>query len=204
MTKDAKGQNALRGQQHDLLYGVGWALIASGFVLYDSIRRILELFSTPGAISARSPLPPQQIEAGVGSGVSAVMDSAVLIVPGVNTVSIVCLVLSIALGAVGLIGAAVLVAALCVRLLRGSVFDRINIRLLAAISLSLTGAALCTMAFRTMGLNGVFAAVGGSFDEQRQLFFEQLPLFGVAFAVAVLIVVFRRGALLQKETEGLV
>lgn len=190
--------------RNDILYGIVACLIATGFVVYDSIQRIGELFSAPGAISARTPLPSQGITAEVGGGTSATIDSAVLTVPGVNTVSIVCLVLGIVLSAVGLILAAVLAATVCVRLLRGIVFDRINIGLLTAVSIALTAAALCDMAFRTMGLNGVFAAAGGEFNAQRGLLFEQLPLFGVAFAVGLLVIVFRRGVALQKDAEGLV
>lgn len=194
----------IRRYRNDILYAIAAGVIASGFVLYDSIRRIAELFSTPGAISARAPLPEQPITAEIGDGTRAVADSAMLIVEGVNTVSIVCLVLSIALSAVGLILAAVLAVTVCIRLLRGQVFDRTNTRLLTGVSLALAAAALCDMAFRTMGLNGLFAAAGGEFDAQQNLFYEQLPLFGAAFAVGLLGIIFRRGTTLQREAEGLV
>lgn len=190
--------------RNDLLWGVAWCLGASAFVIYNGTQRLLELFATPGAVSARAPLPAQSLTAEVGDGIPAFVDSAVMTVPGVNTVSVVCLVLGVVLSAIGLIGGAVLAAVLCVRMLRGIIFDRINTRVLSAISISLACAAICDMGFRTLGLNGVFAAAGGEFNADRQLFFDQLPLLGVAFGIATISIVFRRGAALQRDTEGLV
>lgn len=58
--------------------------------------------------------------------------------------------------------------------------------------------------FRNMGLNGVFAALGGDFDGQWTLLADSSPLFIAAIAAGVAAIVFRRGYALQKDTEGLV
>ena len=74
-----------------------------------------------------------------------------------------------------------------------------------AVSMSLMLAGLLGPWFENMGLNGVFAALGGDFGDGRWLLFRDgIPLYIAAIAVGVLVIVFRRGADLQKDTEGLV
>lgn len=165
----------------------------------------MDLFSTPGAITVQAPIAEQPITAAVGDGVSATTDTVTMIVQDVNPVSIVCLVLGIVLTTGGLVTAAVLGAILCRRMLQAKVFDDVNARLTFVISLVLLVAGLGGgMWFPTMGLNGVFAAAGGEFDAPTRLLLDSAPMLVAAFAVGVLVIVFRRGTALQKDAEGLV
>jgi hypothetical protein len=123
----------------------------------------------------------------------------------VNTVSVVSLVLAIALRSLCLIAVAALGVVLCRRLLRGIVFDQVNSRLTFVMSMGLLAAGLVGPWFENMGLNGVLAALGGDYGDARWLLFRDgIPLFVAAIAVGVLVIVFRRGIRLAKETEGLV
>jgi hypothetical protein len=55
-----------------------------------------------------------------------------------------------------------------------------------------------------MGLNGLFATLGAEYDGQWGALSVLFPWFLAAIAVGVLVIVFRRGEHLQRETEGLV
>lgn len=196
--------NELHRHRNDLVWAVAVGVLVIGVVLYDVIRQIVELFASPDGITVRAPLPEQAITADIAGGIDATVDAATLTVADVNPVSVASLVLGAVLTAAGLITATALATMVCRRLLRGIVFDGRNTRLVTGASIALLAAALCDLVLRTMGLNGVFAAAGGEFDGQQQLFLEQLPLFGAAFAVGVIGIVFGRGHTLQKDTEGLV
>lgn len=203
MTKDMAKQ--AKADRNDLLSAMIVGALAIGVLVYDGARRLLELFSTAGAVTVTTPVPTQPITAAIGQGAAATTDVATLVVDGVNVISVVSLVLAIALRAVCLIAVAVLAVIVCQRLLRGVVFDQVNSRLTFAMSIGLIAAGLVGPWFENMGLNGVFAALGGDFGDARWLLFRDgMPLFVAAIAVGVLVIVFRRGARLQKETEGLV
>jgi hypothetical protein len=195
----------IKSERNDLNAAVVVGALVVGWLLYDGIRRIAELFSTAGALTVTTRVPEQEITAAIGGGVPAVVDSATLVATDVNLVSVVCLVIAIALRAVCLTAAAVLGVIVCRRLMRGILFDRVNTRLTFTMSMALIAGGLVGPWFENLGLNGVFAALGGEFDGHRWLLFtDGIPLFIAAIAVGVLVIVFRRGSALQRETEGLV
>ncbi|WP_460800794.1 hypothetical protein [Microbacterium sp. GXF6406] len=200
--KDARAQ--ARRDREDLLTGIGVGALAVGYVLYRGIGGIAEMFSNPGAVTVRVPLPDQQITASIGDGAPAIVSSGTVIAPGVSVVAIVFLVMATVAGMLGLILAAVTGVIVCRRLLQGIVFDVVNTRLLFTLSIALLVAGLGEAFFRNMGLNGVFAALGGDFDGSPGLILEAVPLFIAAIAVGVVVIPFRRGTALQRETEGLV
>ncbi|KDA06930.1 hypothetical protein DC31_07785 [Microbacterium sp. CH12i] len=202
MAKDA--QALARSDRNDLGTAVVVAAFAVGFLIYNGIRQIAMLFSTPGAITVETPLTAQPFTANIGAGASATAHAATLMVSDVSAIGVIFLVLGIVLSTVGLIVAAVLGAVLCRRLLRGHVFDATNTRLTFAISLVLLIGPLGNVWFTNMGLNGVFAAAGGEFESHPQLLLDAVPLFVASIAVGVLVIVFRRGAALQRDAEGLV
>ncbi|MGP6177334.1 hypothetical protein ACTU6U_08535 [Microbacterium sp. A196] len=181
---------------------VGGLVIA--WLLYDGIRALVQLFATAGSVTVTTRVPAQELTVAIGAGAPATVDAATLTVENVNGVSTVCLVLAIALRAVCLVGVTALGVVLCRRLMRGAVFDRVNSSLTFAMSIGFLAAGLAWAWFENMGLNGVFAALGGEFDGQWLLFLDGIPLFVAAIALGVLVIVFRRGASLQKDTEGLV
>lgn len=203
MAKDIATQ--AKADRNDLLTAITVGALVIGVLVYDGVQRLVDLFGTPGAITVTTHVPTQQITAAIGDGTAATVGSATLVVEGVNVISVICLVLAIALCALCLIAVAALGVVLCGRLLRGVVFDQVNARLTFAMSMGLLAAGLVGPWFENMGLNGVFAALGGDYGDGRWLLFRDgIPLFVAAIAVGVLVIVFRRGARLQKETEGLV
>lgn len=203
MAKDPITQ--AKADRNDLRTAMTVGALIIGVLAYDSIQRVIHLFSIPGAVTVTTPVPTQQITAAIGEGAPASVDTAALVVEGANTVSVVCLVLAIVLRALCLIAVAALGVVVCRRLLRGIVFDSRNTRLTFFMSMGLLVAAVGGPWLETMGLNGVFAAVGGEFGDGRWLLFRDgTTLFVAAIAVGVLVIVFRRGTRLAKETEGLV
>ena len=201
-SKDLKTQ--AKADRNDLVTAIIVGTLAIGFLVYDGIRRISALFAAPGLITVEAPIETQTITADLGGGAPATVDSATLVVDGVNMVSVVCLVLAIVVGVVGLIVVAALGVVLCRRLAQGAAFDAVNLRLTFGISIALLVAGLGEVWFQNMGLNGVFAALGDEFNGQTGLFLQAVPLYVTALAVGVLVIVFRRGIRLQKDTEGLV
>lgn len=194
-----------RRDRSDLLTALVVGAIACGLLVYDGVHRVAALFSTPGSITVQAPITEQPITAAVGDGVPATTDTVTMIVQDVNAVSVVCLVLGIVLTTGGLVASVALGTVLCRRMLQAKVFDRVNTRLAFVISLILLVAGTAGgMWFPTLGLNGVFAAAGGDFDAPGSLLLESAPMLVGAFAVGVLVIVFRRGAALQHETEGLI
>lgn len=194
-----------RRDRNDLGTTIAVGLLAIGWLVYDGIRRIVELFQTAGSVTVTTRVPAQDATVDIGDGADAVISWATLTVPDVNVISVVSLVLAIVLRAVLLIAVAALGVALCRRLLRGIVFDRINTMLTFWMSIGLLSGGLAPVWFENMGLNGVFAALGGEFDGFRPLLFgDSIPLFVAAIAVGMLVLVFRRGSELQQDAEGLV
>lgn len=213
MTKDmarqakdmAKQAKQARADQNDLIGAMAVGALAIGALVWDAAQRLLELFSTASAVTVTTRIPAQAITAAIGDGAAATSDMATLVVEGVNTVSVVSLVLAIVLRAACLVAVAVVAVIVCHRLLRGIVFNQTNARLTFAVSMLLLAAGLVGLWFESLGLNGVFAALGGDFGDDRWLLLRDgIPLFVAAIAVGVLVIVFRRGARLEKETEGLV
>jgi hypothetical protein len=187
---------------------LGAAVVVAALVIvalvYNGTRRIMSLFATPGSITVDAPFDEQSVIVKIGGGIPATVSSGTVVVQDVSVVSVFSLVAAVVIGTLCLITAAVLGAVLCRRLLRGRVFDRINIRLTFSISLALLIGGLGEVWFQNMGLNGVLSALGGEFDGQTELMLQAVPLYVAAIAVGVLVIVFRRGAELQRETEGLV
>ena len=198
-------KNAEKSDRNDLSFAVAVGALVVAFLVYDGIRQVVELFGTPGAVTVRTRVPEQEITVAVGDGAPGTVDLATLVVSEVNSISVASLVVSIVASTTALAAAAVLGVLVCRRLFRGIVFDATNTSLTFWMSMSLLAAGLLGAWFENMGLNGVFAALGGSFDDGRWLLFvELIPLYVAAIAVGVLVIVFRRGTALQKDAEGLV
>ncbi|MDQ0642813.1 hypothetical protein [Microbacterium murale] len=193
-----------RRDRTDLWTGIIVGALVIAFVSFRGTSAVVSLFATPGAITVDAHIPAQVITTRLGEGTEATVTSGTLVVADVNTVSVICLVLAIVLGALGLAAAAALGAWSCIRMLRGTVFDQLNVRLLFALSLSLLLAWAGEYWFRNMGLNGVFAAIDEDFRGQTAFNLATVPLLVAAIAVGVLVIVFRRGTALQKDAEGLV
>lgn len=202
-SKDAAKQ--ARADRNDFNVAIAVGALVIGWLLFDGIRGIAGLFAAPGSVTVTTRMPAQEITAAIGEGATATVESAILVVADVSTISVVSLVLAIALRALCLIAVAVLGVIVCRRLMRGILFDGVNTRLTFVMSVGLLVAGLIGPWFENMGLNGVFAALGSEFGDQRWLLFaDGIPLFIAAIAAGVLAIVFRRGHSLQKDAEGLV
>lgn len=193
-----------RRDRSDLVTGVIVGALAIAFLVFRGANAVVSLFATPGAVTVDAPIPAQVVTTGLGEGTGATITSGILVVADVNAVSVICLVLAIVLSTLGLVAAAALGAASCIRMLRGRVFDQVNVRLLFALSMSLLLAWAGEYWFWHMGLNGVFAALDDEFRGQTELNLTGVPLVVAAIAVGVLVIVLRRGVALQKDSEGLV
>lgn len=193
-----------RRDRSDLVTGIIVGALVIAFLLFRGANAVASLFATPGAVTVDAPIPAQVISTGLGEGAEATITSGTLVVADVSTISVVCLVLAIVLSTLGLVAAAALGVWSCIRMLRGRVFDQVNVRLLFGLSMSLLIAWAGEYWFRNMGLNGVFAALDDEFRGQTELNLAGISLAVAAIAVGVLVLVFRRGAALQKDAEGLV
>lgn len=203
MTKDPELQ--AKRDRNDLVTGIAVGAIVVGILVNDGIQRMLDLFAVPDAVTVTTRVPAQEITAAVGGGVPATAEIVTLTASGVNAISVASFVIAIILRAACLITVAVIAVIVCLRLLRGIVFDRVSTGLTFAISMLLLVAGLAPHFFETMGFNGVFAALDGDFSDGRWLLFRDgIPLYIAAVAVGVLVIVVRRGDVLQRETEGLV
>lgn len=194
----------MKSDRNDLNTAIVVGGLVIAWLLYDGIRALVQLFATAGSVTVTTRIPAQELTAAIGAGTTGTVDTATLTVENVNVISIVCLVLAIVLRTLCLVGAAAVGVILCRRLMRGAVFDRMNSRLTFAMSIALLVAGLAGCWFENMGLNGVFAALDGEFDDQWLLFADEIPLLIAALAVGVLVIVFRRGSALQRDAEGLV
>ncbi|GAB3632799.1 hypothetical protein GCM10027421_21520 [Microbacterium shaanxiense] len=192
-----------RRDRSDLVTGVIVGAVVIAFLLYRGANAVASLFAAPGAVTVDAPIPAQKVMTGLGQGTEATVTSGTLVVADVNTVSVICLVLAIVLSTLGLVAAATLGVCSCIRMLRGRIFDRVNVRLLFLLSMSFLLAWAGEYCFRTMGLNGVFAALD-EYGGRTDLDLASISLVVAAVSVGVLVIVFRRGVALQKETEGLV
>lgn len=179
------------------------AVVAIGIAAV-AVRAIVEMFSVPGSVTATIPVDPQTFPLSVGAGTAGTVTSAQVSVPGVSPVATACFVIAVFLSSGGLIVATALGSLVCARMLRGAVFSKQNTRALFAISMLLLFAPLAGSFFRNMGLNGLFATLGAEYDGQWGALSVLFPWFLAAIAVGVLVIVFRRGEHLQRETEGLV
>jgi hypothetical protein len=173
-------------------------------IVNQAVTAIAELFSVPGAVTTTVPIGPDAVPLPAGAGFTGTVISAQVSEPGVSPVATACFVIGIVLAALGLIAATALGCLFCVRMLRGKAFSRSNTRVLFAISMLLLLAPVAGSFFRNMGLNGLFAAAGSEYDGQWDATMALLPAFVAAIAVGVLVIAFRRGEHLQRDTEGLV
>lgn len=193
-----------RRDRTDLWTGIIVGALVIAFVLFRGMSAVVALFATPGAITVDAPIPAQDVMTRLGEGTQATVTSGTLVVADVSTASVICLVLGIVLSTLGLVAAAAFGVSSCIRMLRGTVFDQLNVRLLFALSLSLLLAWAGEYWFRSMGLNGVFAALDDGYRGQNPLNLTGISLVVAAIAVGVLVIVFRRGVALQRDAEGLV
>ncbi|MGX1703701.1 hypothetical protein [Microbacterium sp. NPDC055357] len=191
-----------RRDRSDLWAAIIVAALAAVFVVRATSESITVMFSRPGAIIADTPVVASDVT--LADGIPAVVSTAQVVTEGVSPVTATVLVTGIVLFSASLLAAIVLACLLCRNLLRAIVFSRTNTRLLFAISMVLLFGSLGGTWFRMMGLNGVFAALGSTFDQQFALFVEGAPTLIAVLAAGVLVIVFRRGDHMQRDAEGLV
>jgi ABC-type Fe3+ transport system permease subunit len=181
-----------------LVVGVILALI----VVNDAVNAVLRLFSTPGATTVVIPFGPQDVT--LENGVDAVVAAAQVTASGVDPVAVGCLVFSIVFPALVALAGIALGIALCIRVLRGQVFNKENTQALLLVSLALIVTPIVTGWFRSMGIDGVVEALDAAFGMPWRIYETGIPLVVIGIALFVLVAAFRRGERLQRDTEGLV
>jgi hypothetical protein len=195
-----------KNDRADLVAVLVVGAIAAVVVVIVTIMRLTSVF-VPGGISVRIPLRDVTAKLPIGADggpIEASVDSATVVVDGVNSVSAASFVLAILATALGYLVAIACFMALTDHLLRGEAFSRRNTRLLTASSIAVIGGAIATLCFETMGLNGVGAVLGSDATDRDHLLWSFWPAYLVAMALGGLAVAFRAGERLQRETEGLV
>lgn len=192
-----------RSDRADLRAAVVVSIVVAAVIVNQAYIALWGLFRTPGSVTTSIVVPAQTVPISLGSATEGLVTEAQVSVSGVAPVAVIFLVVGILITAFGLLAATILGALFCVRLLRGVLFIRSNTAILFAISMLLLGAPLLGSFFEHMGMNGVMARLGAEDVSQWAYTLQLMPILA-AMAVGVLVIVFRRGERLQRDTEGLV
>ncbi len=191
-------------------------IVASASIVYLAVRKYLSLF-VAGGIAWDLPVESQTATAPglaaydadgpiVASPVTGTFTHLQVVVPNLNTVSTVCLAISVAAAAL----TAILVIASIVRLAglfqQGRFFTLATSRTLRALTWSMIGGGLGAWASWNLGANGIEGALGvrantsGTFEWWSWYW---ILLFAVTSS-GLIDIALRRAIRLQHETEGLV
>lgn len=197
-----------RSERADAVTVLIIGLLAIVIIAWTITIRTLQTFREDG-IAWILPIDQQPIDATVGSGTGSVhgyATEALVIASDVNLVSAVAIILSIAVRAVAaflVVGGGLWIAR---SFLRGRFFAPGTVRALGVISWTLALAPAVVLLLDTMGRNGVLAALhaDASASAQVTVAWESLPVVATGIALGLVTIAFRRGARLQKDTEGLV
>ncbi|WP_203136524.1 hypothetical protein [Microbacterium sp. JZ31] len=198
-------QNIDRGDRYASWFTAGIAAVAGVWIVVQAGIRIAEVLHGTD-VPVLAPFSGEQTVLPIGPGgsdVTVTVDQAVIAANSLAPITSVSLVLEAIVGALGLLGALVCLVLLCINLARGVAFSRLNSRLILLGTTSLLVAWALGGLFRTMGVNGTFAAVSEhSYD--NVIFSSDLgPLFAI-LALGAIGTAFTVGERLQRDTEGLV
>jgi hypothetical protein len=197
-----------RSEQGDAITVILCGAAAVIVVLIANVLDFLDTFR-PDGVAARVPL-----ESGSGEGVlentsarvSGSLSELTVVVTDLNAVSTFCLGAAIVVAALAQLVVIAAVMHLAWSFLRGRFFVRAAARDFGIISWAMFLGALGVLLLQHMGTNGVLAALGTDGREPVHpiAFWSFAPYWFAATAVGLLSVAFRRGAQLQRDTEGLV
>ncbi|MFL0412082.1 hypothetical protein ACH0AH_12975 [Microbacterium paludicola] len=188
----------------------GWftaALAAIGgiWIVVQAALRIAEVVRGTD-VPVLAPFAGEQAELPIGPGgspVTVTVDQAVIAGNGLAPITSVSLVLEAVVVALGLLAALACLALLCINLARGIAFSRPNSRLILIGTIALLVTWAAGGLFRTMGVNGTFAAVSEhSYD--NVIFAADLGPALAILALGMIGTAFGVGERLQRDTEGLV
>ena len=196
-----------RNERADLWAAVIVGAIAAVAVVVIAAIRVAGLF-TPEGISVAVPIAGVSAELPLGPGgapVAGAVTEARLVVGDVDALSISSLVGAIVVSAVAYLLTIGFTVKLSINLMRGRAFSRQNSRLVYGISIVVMAGALASTLLEIMGLNGVYAALGGpEFDGHIALYWANWPIYLAAIGLGILAIAFRVGERLQRDAEGLV
>lgn len=140
-----------------------------------------------------------------GAPVLVDLDAATIDAPPLQPAAQVALVISHVLFAVVVVGVVVLLLILCFGILRGRIFRRRHTALVVAAGLTAIVGMYGVPFFGNMAVNGAIARISDyTYDRVVINSADLLPIFAVAFLVALAGTVFAVGDRLQRDTEGLV
>lgn len=211
MTAATQAKRA-RSERQDLWFFIVVGAIAAIASIGAAVRRLLELFSPDGiAISVPLEQMPAELALGVqGAAVSVHVTQATVLVPDLNTLSLIMLVATIIAQALTVLVVAVCALLLCRNLMRGAAFGRANTKLIFTSFYVVLAGAVLSQAGTTLGLNGVFAALAGTptygteYTSNVNILASFWPSYLAAIALGAIAIAFRRGEALQRDAEGLV
>lgn len=169
-----------------------------------AVVRIVELVSAPSlAIDVELVDTPAPVKAD-GETISLLLGSGTMTVNGLPARGVIAGVLGQVAFALTISGLVACLIALTVRIMRGTVFGRVNTRLvMSAAILGLVGVPASRLFDGMLADTAMMHVSGGSAD--AVLFtVEPFPYLLAAFAAAVVGTVFVVGERLQRDTEGLV
>ncbi|WP_456286856.1 hypothetical protein M1D46_05375 [Microbacterium sp. JZ70] len=177
-------------------------------VAISAALRWAETFTLEG-VAARVPVhaaPGQAVVDGADVTITGSVDSMLVVVPVVDTMSAVCLAASILIAALAQTISATAVMYIAWSFLRGRFVTSAVVRALTLLGWTVFTGALAVLFVDRLALNGILAALGADGAEPIHPleFWSSAPLFFIATAVGLLAIAFRRGIRLQRDTEGLV
>jgi len=198
-------QDIDRGDRYAGWFTAAAAAIAGVVVIVQAVGRVAEVLPNRD-VPVLAPFAGEHTQLPIGPGgapVTVAVDQAVITASDLAPVTVTSLVLEAVVVAIGLLGALACLALLCVNLARGTAFSRTNSRLVVLGTFSLLIAWALGGLFRTMGMNGTFAAVS-EHTYDNVIFATDLAPVAAILALGAVATAFAVGERLQRDTEGLV
>lgn len=138
-----------------------------------------------------------------GADVTVAIDQAAVTVSNMPPVVVASLVLSAICGALTVLIVTALICLLCRNMLGGTMFSRVNSRLVWGSSVTIATGWLLGLLLNTMGTNGAVATLSDNSFDKVVMTIDWLP-FVFAMMVGALALAFRAGERMQRDTDGLV
>lgn len=187
-----------------LLLGIGAAIT----VVLSVVARFLDVFRDAG-VAWTIDIDDAPFAATVGSGtgsVEGIVESALVIAPGVDGGTAAALAGSIVVWGITCLAVILAVMYVARSFLRGRFFVPTTARAFDVIGWALVGGGFIVLILENIGRNGILSALGAGEGEPLHFldFWGWAPVWAVGVTVGLIAVAFRRGVRLQRDTDGLV
>lgn len=196
--------NTAASQKADLQFMAASAVVGVVAAGTNAVARFREAFGDGVRASIQMPDATAVATGADGSTLSGRPITMLVDAAALNPVSLVTMCASIVVASLTWILLLVFVALIAREFGRGAVFSTRTQRLLSAICWTLLAGSVCTYGLDMLTRNGVLALVGDGFGGTGFAWEPYAPAFFGAMAAGAIAIAFRRGAALQRDTEGLV